>query len=181
VNFPLKAAPKNRKQPLSPARKAAFDILLAVERGHSHSDDLLRSKAVNALSPPDRNLATTLVLGVLRWQILLDHQLQALLKHPNAKLDAQVRIALRLGAFQLLHLDRIPARAAIDESVELAKQAGHRFASGMVNAVLRKLAASSRSIENDLALKGHGFSRAENETKIDLALDGMRRLASRTD
>jgi 16S rRNA (cytosine967-C5)-methyltransferase len=51
-------------------------------------------------------------------------------------------IALRLGAFQLLHMDRIPARAAIDESVELAKQAGHRFASGMVNAVLRKLAKS---------------------------------------
>ena len=49
---------------------------------------------------------------------------------------------MRLGAFQLLHMDRIPAHAAIDESVELTKQAGHRFASGMVNAVLRKLAAS---------------------------------------
>ena len=82
------------------------------------------------------------MLGVLRWQIRLDHQLQVLLKRPNAKLDPEVRIALRLGAFQLLHLDRIPARAAIDESVELAKQAGHRFASGMVNAVLRKLAAT---------------------------------------
>src|SRR5208337_3092037 len=58
---------------------------------------------------------------------------------PHAKLDPEIRIALRLGAFQLLHMDRIPARAAIDESVELAKQAGHRFASGMVNAVLRKL------------------------------------------
>jgi 16S rRNA (cytosine967-C5)-methyltransferase len=144
VTVPLKAAPKNRKTPLSPARKAAFDILTAVERGHSHSDDLLRGKAVNALSVPDRNLATTLVLGVLRWQILLDHQLQAFLKHPNAKLDVQVQIALRLGAFQLLHLDRIPARAVIDESVELAKQAGHRFASGMVNAVLRKLAGASQ-------------------------------------
>ena len=62
---------------------------------------------------------------------------KSLLKRPNAKLDPEVRIALRLGAFQILHLDRIPARAAIDESVELAKQAGHRFASGMVNAVLR--------------------------------------------
>ena len=112
---------------------------MAVGRGHSHSDDLLRGKAVNALSTPDRNLTTTLVLGVLRWQIQLDHQLQALLKRPNAKLDAEILIALRLGAFQLMHLDRIPARAAIDESVELAKQAGHRFASGMVNAVLRKL------------------------------------------
>src|ERR1039457_6268197 len=135
-----KSAPKNRAAAISAARKAAFDVLLAVERGQSHSDDLLRGKAVNALSVPDRNLATALVLGVLRWQIRLDHQIQALLTRPNAKLDAEILIALRLGAFQLLHLDRIPARAAIDESVELAKQAGHRFASGMVNAVLRKLA-----------------------------------------
>ncbi len=80
------------------------------------------------------------MLGVLRWQIRLDEQL----KRPSeadqsAKLDPEVLIALRLGAFQLLFLDRIPAHAAIDESVELAKQSGHRFASGMVNAVLRKL------------------------------------------
>jgi 16S rRNA (cytosine967-C5)-methyltransferase len=139
-----KVAPKNRAAEISPARKAAFHVLLAVERGHSHSDDLLRGKAVNALTAHDRNLATALVLGVLRWQIRLDHQVQSLLKHPNAKLDAEVRIALRLGAFQILQMDRIPARAAIDESVELAKQAGHRFASGMVNAVLRKLAGAPR-------------------------------------
>jgi 16S rRNA (cytosine967-C5)-methyltransferase len=138
-----KAAPKNRATEISVARKAAFNILLAVERGHSHSDDLLRGKAVNALSLADRNLATALVLGVLRWQIRLDHQLYALLSRPNAKLDAEIRIALRLGAFQILYMDRIPARAAIDESVELAKQAGHRFASGMVNAVLRKLGAGA--------------------------------------
>jgi 16S rRNA (cytosine967-C5)-methyltransferase len=131
---------------ISPARKAAFQILMAVEHGQSHSDDLLRGKAVNALSAPDRNLATALVLGVLRWQILLDHKIQALLKRPNAKLDPEVLIALRLGAFQLLHLDRIPARAAIDESVELAKQAGHRFASGMVNAVLRKLSSGATRV-----------------------------------
>src|ERR1035437_2289594 len=124
---------------VSPSRKAAFQILMAVERGTSHSDDLLRAKAVNALSPADRNLATALVLGVLRWQIYLDHQIHLLLKRPNAKLDPEILIALRLGAFQLLHLDRIPARAAIDESVELAKQAGHRFSSEMVNAVLRNL------------------------------------------
>ena len=129
---------------ISPARKAAFDLLMAVERGQSHSDGLLRGKAVNALSAPDRNLATALVLGVLRWQIRLDHQLHAFLKHPNAKLDAEILVALRMGAFQILHLDRIPARAAIDESVELAKQAGHRYASGMVNAVLRKLASAPR-------------------------------------
>ncbi len=115
---------------------------MAIERGQSHSDDLLRGKAVSALSAPDRNLATALVLGVLRWQICLDHEIRALLARPNARLDSEVLIALRLAAMQILLMDRIPPRAAIDESVELAKQAGHRFASGMVNAVLRKLADS---------------------------------------
>jgi 16S rRNA (cytosine967-C5)-methyltransferase len=128
----------------SPARAAAFQILLVLERGQAHSDDLLRSAKVETLSSADRNLTTALVLGTLRWQIQLDHQIRPLLKHPNAKLDAEVLIALRLGAFQLLHLDRIPAHAAIGESVELTKEAGHRFASGMVNAVLRKLAAAPR-------------------------------------
>ncbi len=153
MTTPRKTAPKNRTTPISQARKAAFDILMAIERGHSHSDDLLRGKAVNALSPADRNLATTLVLGVLRWQIQLDHQMQSLLKRPNARLEPEILIVLRLGGFQLLHLDRIPARAAIDESVELAKQAGHRFASGMVNAVLRKLSAAPpfRVLEESVA------------------------------
>jgi 16S rRNA (cytosine967-C5)-methyltransferase len=126
---------------VSPSRKAAFGILLAVERGKAHSDELLRGKEVSALASADRNLATTLVLGVLRWQIRLDEQLKSLLKRPGGKSDPEVRIALRLGAFQLLFLDRIPAHAAIDESVELAKQSGHRFAAGMVNAVLRNLAS----------------------------------------
>ena len=134
---------------ISPARKAAFGVLLAIERanesensrGHAHADSLLRSPAIDALSPADRHLATTLVLGVLRWQILLDDQLKLLTK-TKRKLDPEVSIALRIGAFQLRFLDRIPTHAAIDESVELTKQSGHRFASGLVNAVLRKLAAA---------------------------------------
>ena len=133
---------------VSAARREAFRILLAVEGGQSHSDDLLRGKAVNALSAADRNLTTTLVLGVLRWQIWLDRVLRRLLKRPNAKLDAEVLIPLRLGAFQLLLLDRIPAHAAIGESVELAKQAGQRFASGMVNAVLRKIARGAEDAQS---------------------------------
>lgn len=128
---------------VTPARAAAFKILSEVERGLAHSDTLLRARAVTRLSAADRNLATALVLGVLRWQLWLDRQIRPLLKRPNAKLDAQVQIALRLGAFQLLRMDRIPARAAIDESVELTLQSGHRFASGMVNAVLRKLAVQA--------------------------------------
>jgi 16S rRNA (cytosine967-C5)-methyltransferase len=124
---------------ISAARRVSFQILSTVERGQAHADDLLRGDAVSALSDRDRHLVTTLVLGVLRWQIVLDQRVRGLLARPNAKLDAEVLIALRLGAFQLLYLDRIPARAAIDESVEMSRQAGHRFASGMVNAVLRKL------------------------------------------
>ncbi|HEU5351126.1 MAG TPA: transcription antitermination factor NusB [Terracidiphilus sp.] len=127
----------------SAARKAAFEILLAIERGRSHSDDLLRGRAVEKLAPADRNLTTALVLGTLRWQIRLDHELHALLAKPNAKLDDEVRIALRLGALQLRRMDRIPAHAAIDQSVELTRRAGHRFASRMVNAVLRRLATAA--------------------------------------
>lgn len=159
---------------ISPARKAAFQILLTIERGKGHSDDLLRGKSITGLSPQDRNLATALVLGVLRWQILLDHQIQAHLARPNARLDAEVLSALRLAAFQLLHLDRIPARAAIDESVELAKQAGHHFAARMVNAVLRKLAAAPAA-ESSRRLGAPSMSAATDmggivSTAADLAL-----------
>ena len=124
-------------------------MLLAVERGPAHSDDLLRARAVSALAPADRNLATALVLGVLRWQIALDETIKQHLDRPQAKLDPEARMAMRLGAFQLLHLDRIPAHAAIDESVELVKRAGHRFAAGMVNAVLRRISRADR-VERDL-------------------------------
>ena len=117
---------------------------MAVERGQAHSDALLRARGVSELAAADRNLTTALVLGVLRWQLLLDDAVRGLIARPNAKLDAEVRVALRMGALQLMRMERIPARAAIDESVELVKQAGHRFAAGMVNAVLRKLAAQVR-------------------------------------
>jgi 16S rRNA (cytosine967-C5)-methyltransferase len=156
--------PRNRLAVISSARKAAFKILLAVERGQSHSDDLLRERAVNVLSSPDRNLATALVLGVLRWQIQLDHQIHALLSRPNAKLDPEILIAMRLGAFQLLHLDRIPARAVLSESVELAKQSGHRFAAGLVNAVLRKLAKSLQPAEK---AQGDALQAAENKMILE--------------
>jgi 16S rRNA (cytosine967-C5)-methyltransferase len=94
---------------------------------------------MSALSQADRNLATTLVLGVLRWQIALDARMQPLLQRPDQALPTPVATALRMGAFQLQHLDRIPAHAALSESVELVRAAGHPHAAGMVNAILRKL------------------------------------------
>ena len=122
------------------ARAVAFQILLEVSGTDAHSDDLLRSRNVDALTPQDRALVTTLVLGILRWQIRLDQQIRPLLTRPDTRLPLAVETALRLGAYQLLYLDRIPAYAAIGESVELAKQAGETHAARMVNAVLRKLA-----------------------------------------
>lgn len=129
---------------VSPARLAAFEILALVGAGKGHSDELLHSARVEALSPEDRHLTTTLVMGVLRWQIALDGRVRGLLQRPEQRLAEPVSIALRMGAFQLLHLDRIPAHAALSESVELCRAAGQPHATGMVNAVLRKLAAAQK-------------------------------------
>ena len=129
---------------VSPARLVAFEILTLVSAGKGHSDELLHSTRVEALSPEDRNLTTALVMGVLRWQIALDARVRGLLQRPEQRLAEPVAIALRIGAFQLLHLDRIPAHAALSESVELCRAAGQPHATGMVNAVLRKLAAAQK-------------------------------------
>jgi 16S rRNA (cytosine967-C5)-methyltransferase len=129
---------------ITPARLAAFEILTLVGEGKGHSDELLHSPRIEALSPEDRNLTTALVMGVLRWQIALDARIRSLLQRPEQRLAEPVSLALRLGAFQLLHLDRIPAHAALSESVELCRAAGQPHATGMVNAVLRKLAAAQK-------------------------------------
>lgn len=147
---PRRRADQNSRSPraaqtISPARVAAFEILTRVGEDKGHSDELLHSQATSQLSPEDRNLATTLVMGVLRWQIALDAQIASLLSRPGQKLAEPVAIALRMGAFQLLHLDRIPAHAALNESVELCRAAGQPHAAGMVNAILRKLTTVTKN------------------------------------
>src|SRR6201995_1921549 len=129
---------------ITPARLAAFEILKLVGDGKGHSDELLHSARVDGLSPEDRNLTMALVMGVLRWQIALDARVRGLLQRPEERLAEPVAIALRMGAFQLLHLERIPAHAALSESVELCRAAGEPHATGMVNAVLRKVAAAQK-------------------------------------
>ena len=126
---------------VTPARLVAFEILTIVSAGKAHSDELLHGARTQPLSETDRHLATALVMGVLRWQIALDARVRALLERPAQALPEPVLLALRMGAFQLLYMDRIPAHAALSESVELCRAAGHPHATGMVNAVLRKVAA----------------------------------------
>ena len=129
--------------PISPARKAAFDILLRVERHDAYASELLHSTRLDLLSPADRGLATEIVMGVLRWRSRLDREIEAAAGRRLEKLDAEVLAALRMGEYQLRYLDRIPAHAAINDSVELVKRARKASAAPFVNAVLRKLAAVS--------------------------------------
>jgi 16S rRNA (cytosine967-C5)-methyltransferase len=126
--------------PASRARTAAFDILLRVERQNSYASDLLHSSTYESLSTADHSLATELTMGVLRWRSLLDEEISHASSQSLSKLDPEILIALRLALYQLCWLDRIPPRAAINESVELVKRARKRSAAPFVNAVLRKLA-----------------------------------------
>ncbi|HEY6970330.1 MAG TPA: 16S rRNA (cytosine(967)-C(5))-methyltransferase RsmB [Candidatus Angelobacter sp.] len=139
---------------MTPARKAAFLVLLRVKRESSFAVELLHSPLLEGLSPVDRNLAQEIVLGVLRWQSLLDESFAALLQKPLSRLDPEVVIALRMASYQLAFLDRIPAHAIVNETVELIKKSGKRSASGLVNAVTRKLAA----LRNTLPMKERGLA-----------------------
>src|SRR5579862_8339413 len=126
----------------SPARIAAFDILLRVEQQDAYASELLHASQYAKLAPADHGLATELVMGVLRWRSLLDAEIGRFSDKRVEKLDLEVLAALRLASYQLLFLDRIPGRAAVHESVELVKRARKVSAVPFANAVLRKLAVS---------------------------------------
>ena len=125
---------------VSPARAAAFDILLRVEQQDAYASELLHSSRFAKLSPQNHGLTTELVMGVLRWRSLLDTEISSASSQKLEKLDIEVLIALRLAAYQLMFLERVPDRAVVNESVELVKRARKRSAAPFVNAVLRRLA-----------------------------------------
>ncbi len=143
---------------VSPARAVAFDILLRVEQQASYASELLHSERLDKLSSADRSLATELVMGVLRWRSRLDERIAAAAARPVSKLDLEVIIALRLAAYQIGFLSRVPARAAVNESVELVKRAKKRSAAPFANAVLRKLA--------DTQIEGPGESLQVSATTL---------------
>ena len=122
------------------ARTAAWRVVQAVLGG----DDLPRSLA--AFRDPlgddrDRAMVTELAAGVFRWLAALDHVVLRAADRPIARIDPEVLTVLRLGAYQLLHLDRVPPSAAVNESVRLVRRVGKSSAAGFVNAVLRRVAA----------------------------------------
>ncbi len=131
----------------SAARRAAFAVALRIERDAAHADELLHSERTAGLSERERAFVTELVMGCLRRRGELDELVRRSLARPRKTPDPEVATALRLGAYQLRHMDRVPAHAAVRESVELVKLARKRSAAGLVNAALRRLPAALPAIE----------------------------------
>ncbi len=119
------------------ARRAAIEILIRVEAHGAFADVLLGHRLAD-FAPADRRLVTRLTLGVLAWRMRLDYELAQYCTQPLEKLEPAVAAALRLGLYQMRHLNRVPVHAAVDTAVTLAREAAGRGAGGLVNAVLRR-------------------------------------------
>jgi 16S rRNA (cytosine967-C5)-methyltransferase len=130
------------KVTIGPARLAATDILWRVEAEGAYASVLIAAIPDSSLKHQDRALAQELVLGVLRRRKTLDYFIERYTGRSLDALDLQVVIALRLGLYQLRHLSRIPASAAVNDSVSLVRRARLASAASLVNAVLRRAARS---------------------------------------
>jgi len=147
-------AATEEKQPI---RQLAWQVLCQVESSGAFADRLITGMAARRrLSPQGRAFLRELTYGVLRWRNRLDWQLERCSTRSLASLDSTVRNLLRLGAYQMAYMQRIPAFAAVHETVQLAKQVGHPGVVAYVNAVLRSLqrqlgSASLPRADDDLA------------------------------
>jgi 16S rRNA (cytosine967-C5)-methyltransferase len=139
----------SRPATVSPARAAAFDVLLRVFEDDAYADRALRSAGA-ALDERDRALAQRLSYGAVQRVRTLDHAIETLGRRRLARLDAPVRAALRLGAYQLAFVDGVARYAAVNESVELVRRAGLERAVAFTNAVLRRLADGIRELVDSL-------------------------------
>lgn len=152
---------------VTPSRAAAFDVLLRIEEQNSYAVDLLHSPRLEELSSADHRLCTELVMGVVRWRSWLDSAISAAAARPASRIDIEILIALRLAAYQMSFLERVPRSAAVNESVELVKRARKRSAVPFANAVLRKLSAAPPSEKKGAATDA--TSSAEPATVAGLA------------
>lgn len=155
-------------------RRAALRVLLDTERGGPTLADRLAAGDVDTLPARDRAFLHELALGTLRRRAALDFVCARLLDSPFSRLDAPLKAALRLGAYQLLHM-RVPPRAAVSESVELARESAPR-AAGLVNAVLRRLAREGPPVFPDAATDPLGWMTSEGSLPRWLALRWLARL-----
>lgn len=144
---------QQQQQRRKTAREVALETLLKVAEAGAYSNlQLNRALQEAQLSRPDAGLATELVYGTIQHQRLLDERLQELVTKGFNKLTPWVLVLLRMSAYQLLMLDRIPAHAAVNEAVVIAKRRGHSGISGMVNGVLRNMERNLAELRKPLDL-----------------------------
>lgn len=135
------------------ARQTAFEILNKIQRDNSYSNLALDHALDKAdTDNKDKKFVSALVYGVTERRITLDYNLALYLSQPIKKLKPEVLTALRLGAYQILFMDKIPVSAAVNESVKLAKKNGAAFASGLVNAVLRKIISNGLKTDGSMSV-----------------------------
>ena len=131
---------------IAPARVAAYDILCAISAGSADLPTAIAFARAGLHDERDRALAAEIASGVQRWRASLDHLIVEFSKRAIDRLDPEIVEILRLSAYQLLHLTRVPAAAVVDDAVDLTKRAGKRSASGFVNAVLRTVSRRRASL-----------------------------------
>lgn len=135
------------------ARQTAFEILNKIQRDNSYSNLALDHALDKAdTDNKDKKFVSALVYGVTERRITLDYNLSLYLSQPIKKLKPEVLTALRLGAYQILFMDKIPVSAAVNESVKLSKKNGAAFASGLVNAVLRKIISNGLKTDGSMSV-----------------------------
>lgn len=136
------------------ARQTAFEILNKIQRDGSYSNLALDTVLDKSnIDTKEKKLASALVYGVIERRITLDYNIGLYLSQPLKKLKPQALTALRIGAYQILFMDKIPDSAAVNESVTLVKKNGAAFAGGLVNAVLRKIAANGLKTDGSMSVK----------------------------
>ncbi len=134
-------------RPTDSPRRAAYEILLRVDEG-AYADLVLDSTLTRSqLDSRDRGLVTELVYGVLRLRGRIDFALEQFCARQLKRLQPEVLRLLRLGAYQLLELDRVPAHAAVNSTVELAREVKLEKAAGLINGVLRSLERGKAQID----------------------------------
>ena len=131
---------------IAPARLAAYDILRAVSDGRADLPHALARARAQLTDERDRALAGEIATGTLRWRAAFDHVIAAFAGRPVEKLDREVIDILRLSVFQLLHLDRVPASAAVNDAVNLTRKAGKKSAAALVNAQLRRVSRERKKL-----------------------------------
>jgi 16S rRNA (cytosine967-C5)-methyltransferase len=169
---------------IAPARLAAYQALREVATGRTSLASAVASARVRLSDERDRALSTDLATGTLRWRNEADHLIAVFAGRPVARLDPEVADILRLSSYQLLHLQRVPAAAVVNDAVQMVRAAGKASAASFVNAVLRSLVRQRGRLPlpqapRDEAGTGPVQTRARVEEFVTIALSHPRWLAAR--